>query len=29
MADQRRLRLLSTEVAGDEIFTRWAVVREG
>ena len=28
MADQRRLRLLSTEVAGDEIFTRWAVVRE-
>ena len=29
MADQRRLRLLSTEVAGDEIYTRWAVVREG
>ncbi len=28
MADRRRLRLLSTDVAGDEIYTRWAVARE-
>jgi 2,5-diamino-6-(ribosylamino)-4(3H)-pyrimidinone 5'-phosphate reductase len=28
MADQRRLRLVSAEVAGDEIYTRWAIVRE-
>jgi 2,5-diamino-6-(ribosylamino)-4(3H)-pyrimidinone 5'-phosphate reductase len=27
MAERRRLRLVSTEVAGDEIYTRWAVVR--
>ncbi len=29
MASQTRLRLLSAEVIGDEVFTRWAVVREG
>lgn len=29
MAARRRLRLLSAEPIGDEVFTRWAVVREG
>lgn len=28
MSEQRRLRLVSSEVVGNEIFTRWAVVRE-